>query len=387
MAGVVASVSSTSGFATTITDCHNTAEISSAGTATGGFLASTSGDYTIITDCYNTGNVTSQRTSSLTSTSGVGGFGGNLTAEVTHCWNSGNVTSNGFGISGFAGYGSGTLRECFNLGNVTSTYEGTPGANFSCASGFFTQGKNTVINCYNMGDITAPMRAAGLCGGMWAGALLQDSYNAGKVTVTGDDDDVDAISIYRNNSAGTASTTGCVYDADVNGHLEASAHGVGLSTMEMFCAEVGDGFITAPACYPRLEAFAEHHHANFMAAHIALDQEDSAASVQHDIVLADLPGVEWTASDHFVIDGATAIPVAMGEGTLTATTADGQHSKTFNLTVTGVVSGLDETTATVSHSIWYDLEGRIVTKPAHGIYVVKERMSDGTVRSRRVVVQ
>lgn len=387
--GVVQTASGANDYPILISNCYNTGNITSANTGTGGFAGSISGDTNaIVEDCYNTGNVTMAAAKEPTGTSGVAGFAGSLSAYVTHCYNTGDVTANAFGVGGFAGYGSAVITECFNLGNVTSTFSGTPGANFCMASGIIAQGKNNVIRCYNAGDITAPDRAAGLNGAMWAGAILEDSFNIGKVSVTNEDaSDVDAISIYRNNSAGTASSVGCFYDSNVNAHLPKSEHGEALSTTEMYDAEVAEGFITAPYSYPRLEAFADHSHANWVAASLGLGANDTHQNITQKIYLAQLPGVVWTSSEHFEIEDGVAESVKLGEGTITASTEDGKHVKNYNFIVTGY-SGIENVIdGEVVETTYYDLQGRQIANPTPGVYVMRQRMADGSKRSATVMVR
>ena len=158
----------------------------------------------------------------------------------------------------------------------------------------------------------------------------------------------------------------------------------------MFQADADGAFITAPASYPRIEAFADNARANFAAAQVALNGTDTPDNVTSAVTLAALPGVEWAASEHFELTEGTATPQKAGEATITATALDGQLSKTFLLTVTQITTGIDGINADseIVNRVYYTIDGVQVPEPtaADGrVYVVIATYADGTMRSFKVV--
>ena len=174
----------------TISDCSNSADISSSGYNAGGLVGNMGSD-TTITNCYNTGDVTIKSTS-YSYTGGLVGKTGSDTT-ITNCYNTGDVTdtSSTSSAGGLVGHAVGdvTITNNYNTGNVTST---STSSNSSHAGGLVGGVESfttiTIENNYNTGNVTSTTSslsyAGGLVGFAFRDTTITNSYNTGNVTGT-----------------------------------------------------------------------------------------------------------------------------------------------------------------------------------------------------------
>lgn len=107
--------------------------------------------------------------------------------------------------------------------------------------------------------------------------------------------------------------------------------------------------------------------------------------------VADLAG-EW----FFKGDGTATVKFTIKIGTLNETKTDAEGdvydvvegpSVTVNF-LKGASAGINSTVAaSAAKTVYYDLTGRKVASPDHGVYVQKQTLSDGTVKTNKVMVK
>lgn len=393
-----------------IQNCYNTGNITSTKANAGGIAASLGGatDYeTNLINCYNKGNVTCSSGNYVAGVVGtissganlencynlgtvsatgnfVGGFSGGCSSPANNCWNAGDVTSDGYGVGGFSGIGSGTVTNSFNVGNVTSN-GGSDGSRFPNVGGFWGYGNPELANCYNMGTLTAPDFVGGFIGvALLDGLKMTNCYNGGKIVTTATTKIGNIIMPY---SEGIVIESKNVYfDKSVNPVYPVDSIGTGLTTAEMTKAGMGDDYVYATATYPVLKNFTDNKIANFYAATVVFDGQDTFDNVTADFQIGTPSGITWTASEHFVIEGNDVIPVKVGKGTLTVTADD--LTKTYSVNVTKANS-IDETMGMkecISRT-YYTVSGMLISKPSKGIYIVKSLYDDGTEEISKVIIE
>lgn len=161
----------------TVTNCHNTVEISGSSSGDNGdsiFVGGVVGYNSsgTITNCSNTSTVSGD--GSKGDNIYVGGVVGyNSKGTVTNCSNTGTVSGNG-SVNGFYGdsisvggvvgenSGIGTVENCYNTGTVSSD---NSAATIGGVVGYFIYDNDskqgTVENCYNAGEVKGSARNAG----------------------------------------------------------------------------------------------------------------------------------------------------------------------------------------------------------------------------------
>ncbi len=107
--------------------------------------------------------------------------------------------------------------------------------------------------------------------------------------------------------------------------------------------------------------------------------------------LMDLAG-EWFYGG----DGTATVKFTIRVGTKNETKTDAEGdvydvvegpSVTVNF-LKGTAAGINSTVAaSAAKAVYYDLAGRKVASPAHGMYVQKQTLSDGTVKTSKVMVK
>ena len=137
-------------------------------------------------------------------------------ADIINCWNGADITCSGWsgGIVGTVrDGGESIIRGCYNIGNVTAR-DGAVGGivGHLAAGGHGTEVSVTVSDCYNLGNVTAKDNAAGIAGRIQDGNTVTRCYNAGAITVGGENilDGAGAI-VSLLTSGSTVSE--CYYDA------------------------------------------------------------------------------------------------------------------------------------------------------------------------------
>ena len=137
-------------------------------------------------------------------------------ADIINCWNGADITCSGWsgGIVGTVrDGGESIIRGCYNIGNVTAR-DGAVGGivGHLAAGGHGTDVSVTVSDCYNLGNVTAKDNAAGIAGRIQDGNTVVRCYNAGRISVNGENilDGAGAI-VSLLTSGSTVSE--CYYDA------------------------------------------------------------------------------------------------------------------------------------------------------------------------------
>ncbi len=111
-------------------------------------------------------------------------------ADIINCWNGADITCSGWsgGIVGTVrDGGESIIRGCYNIGNVTAR-DGAVGGivGHLAAGGHGTEVSVTVSDCYNLGNVTAKDNAAGIAGRIQDGNTVVRCYNAGRISVNGE---------------------------------------------------------------------------------------------------------------------------------------------------------------------------------------------------------
>ena len=137
-------------------------------------------------------------------------------ADIINCWNGADITCSGWsgGIVGTVrDGGESIIRGCYNIGSVTAR-DGAVGGivGHLAAGGHGTDVSVTVSDCYNLGTITAKDNAAGIAGRIQDGNTVTRCYNAGAITVGGENILDGAGAIVSLLTSGST-VTRCYYDA------------------------------------------------------------------------------------------------------------------------------------------------------------------------------
>jgi hypothetical protein len=424
---------------TTVEDCINYGDVTSTGSSYCGGIASyseTSDDTypTLIKGCTNYGNIKGY-------TSYVAGIMGYIASNVAveDCANFGNISlpegaSNMFGVGGVVGYcagsvkrsfnygdvssichgtggvvgntASGTIDQCFNAGNISSTlakYEGTTTTVNGAVGGIvaYSSTKAAITNCYNLGDLTSPKNVAGLIARATATTnsttnfvTLKNCYNAGKVNITGDDEDPISANLYVRTTGTTVEWENIYYDSDINtGTYGYDPKNRGRSTADLMDVELGDEYVHNRATLPILSIFADNQYACLPAIRVLFTKEGDSAKSVNDNFYVGMPcdDLVYTTSENLRMSTSNpglVYPLSIGEGWIKVATSDGKYSRQFDVIVnsTSAVSELDG--KAVVDTIYYDLQGSRVYNPAPGaICIVKTVYDDGTSYTNKQVVR
>ena len=364
---------------TTVTSSYNTGNVSSKKSSIGGFVGDMNETAAVFTDCYNTGDVN-------VTGNFVGGFAGEWSGTAYRCYNAGNVVADGYGIGGFSGIASGEIHECFNVGDVTST--GSSSSSLANAGGLWGYGYSRIYDSYNMGTVTAKALAGGINGRTYGGAVIDNTYNAGKVVVTDKTVVSNITDLYKDNME----LENCYYDSWVNPDVKSSTdeRATALSTRGLAMTSISDStFRVVAGMYPTLKCFANNELANWFAAIPVLAEGDTYNNVSKQFVVGTPEGTEWTSSDNITIKDGVVSSTALGEAWLTKKLGD--RTKTYNFTVTAV-SGIEDAhaSAQIIKSEYYSISGVALgsERPsAAGIYVVKSTYDNGTTVSKKIVIK
>lgn len=402
---------------TRILRCWNAGNVTSATAAsqsTSGFCKSIAAG-TVVEDCYNLGDVTvsGQPTSSIAICCATGFAGSISGGSISRCWNAGNI----YGLTpcnaGLAGYAAGTdvttISDCFNVGNVTGSSvlasgaagnaNGTAGGLF----GYISTGNPVIRNCYNAGDITGDKRVGGIAGGMFRpDAVVENCYSSGKINC----EDSWSGTIYTSKAEYSdgqsyfANSKNVYYDAEITtGEQSRDFPGSAKTTAEMTAIDLGDAFYNWNS-YPGLKSFAADdtaepalNAARVSTAMVAVAVGDSYDNINSPLTLISDDGVMWSTEGEgtLEISGDTAIPTKIGNVTITAANADGTVTRSFDVNIRSVWSGVNDIDAdgkTVVSTIYVDTAGRIIPAPSDNQpYIVKITYDDGTSVVRKIVAR
>lgn len=380
-AGVIAEFdagygSTATNFTTQADHLYNTGDISTTEDDCGGVFGEISGDEgkPYITDSYNLGTVVSTYASS--SVADVAGFAGSTDGTIERCWNAGDVSVEGFGAGGFASIGAPMVSDCFNVGNVEANGSEKTSETLGTAGGFWCYGRATIYNCYNMGNVTAPSVVGGIMASAFDDAAFVSTYNAGKITATGDDEStVSNISWAEDTELDSVAanyfdkTVNKVYGNDV--YLHAS----GLSTSDMYDAVgLGDHYAYNRAAYPVLKNIEEKAVMNFFAADTLFQAGDDANHVTRKFYVGNLEGVEWTSSPNIVItDGVANCMPGKGWVKKTVNFKGFTFEKRYEVNV-ATATGINDVEAADASQLdptkpMYNVAGQQVDRNYHGVVI------------------
>lgn len=384
--GICGLIKGDEGYESSALRCYNTGAINGAAGCTGGLFGSVYDEEITVEDCYNLGNITVE---SEKKALGAGGIAGDLSGTALRCWNVGNVNSVGYGVAGVAGYSSGTVDNCVNLGDVVAGGLGNEKGTYGNAGGIWGYGRSKIYNCYNMGSVTGPSNIAGINGSLFSDAIIENSYNAGKLVVTTEGEtSYGNIAPLSESLASKVTLTNNYFDSDVNASNESDAisGAKGLPTQQMFAAELGEAFANNRAAYPVLASLSDNAWLNFAAAYVEFAvATDNISNVTDHFYVGKLAGVEWTASDNIELtDEGEASTAEVGAAWVKASAdINGKVlEKTIELTIKQATGGVDDAFAGKEciARVYYDLSGVEVAKPVVGtLYIVKSIYGDGSI--------
>ena len=390
-----------------ITDCHNSADITSYYNTAGLMLYGTDLVVVNMENCYNSGTIMSTITNSSTETQSTAGLATTYFRGSTFkdCYNTGDIIgANTYCVGGLLGYQrttsvenlTTTITGCYNAGNITANEQYTGGIVAKAGDAQAT----VISECYNLGNITSTSSYVGGIAGLTQSSII-DTYNTG--TITGSDF-VGGIAGYTTDSISTVYSTGTITayndhygdivgstESDVTGAYCLSANSSGNSTLatSLTYAELGalelDGWINGDCyTYPRLD---DSDFAKAYAAAVIPADGDSYSSITQGFSVGTPDGVTWTAStDAISFDGNTATFTETVNGTVTLTATCGDASATTELTCNVEVDGISSITGNgleVVSEKFYNLAGAQVAEPmddTKAIYIVVKTYNDGTVK-------
>lgn len=206
-----------------IDNCYSTAPVSGDNHTIGGLFGSIP-EGVIVTNCYSTGDVD---TRNVVSSSGIGGFAGEIKGTVSNCYCTGNVTMvspNDSTNGGFTGRVSQTaiVFQCYCTGDVTG------GDNYT--GGFTGDNWGSIADSYARGSVAGVNRVGGFAArngrlaGPYTGIILT-CYSTGAVSGTNN-----FGGLIGENELGTI--TNCFWDTQTSGQA-ASDGGTGKTTSQM----------------------------------------------------------------------------------------------------------------------------------------------------------
>lgn len=295
----------------------NSGDVTSNGQYTAGVVGNIFGENwkPYITDSYNLGTVVS--TESKTSVSAVGGFAGSMDGTIERCWNAGDIQLEGTGAGGIGSIGEARIYDCFNVGNiVASATKLTEAGDYGVAGGIVGYGRSHIINAFNLGTITGPFSLGGIEGSVFTEATIVNTYAAGKISTTNNDDHTANISYFRSSDwNGRDSVANNYYDSRVNKHYDADevTGAVALPTTSLYDTNISDHFVINRAAYPTLKNIEEPEVQNFFAADTLFQGTDNAQNVTKEFYVGNLKGVTWTSSPNIIITDGVAVGTA-GKG-------------------------------------------------------------------------
>ncbi len=390
-AGIAAKIEGKVNTPTVVSHSINEGSITASGQYVGGVVGQIS-TYASLNHSYNIAPVVNRKGEAKVYL--TGGLVGICSGSIANSWNAGDVECDGYGTGGLVGYVSGgTVDRCYSLGNVKTRNLDTP-EGYGSAGGFvgYIGGSGTVSNSYCTGAVEAPDNLGGFAGTIFSGAKLTNVYTLSKVTATDAAPQlVSQVTSYANSNATDANTTLTnVYYLHGNNSVTSAPdkRAKALTRPEFFSAPLGTAFIYRRAAFPTLKEV-ESSYARIAAASYDFGREgDTEDNVTDALWIPELEDVVWTSSPQFEILGARAYTKSLGEGWIEAALPDGSLKRRFEFTVRNI-SGV--TTIASDKEIFsrtfYTPEGLTVQHPEAGkIYIERIEYTDGTVKSRRIVM-
>lgn len=173
----------------------------------------------MVVHCHTTGTVSGGGRSLS-----MGGLAGSVVdAVIDSCWSGNDVYggSESEGLGGLAGTNTGDIRRCYAAGRVSGEYS------TMFLGGLVGSNGRGITDCYATGDVGEydSICVGGLVGSNWGGAIVADSYSAGRIQGRYDD-----WGLVGDNYK--SSVLECFWDMDTSWR-NLSDGGTGLATEEM----------------------------------------------------------------------------------------------------------------------------------------------------------
>lgn len=372
-----------------IRNCHNTGAISTAYNQVAGIVGYIN-SYVTVDSCYNTGAITSD-------TYAAGGIAASYSSAtgtvVKNCWNTGVIKGQNRigGIVATNTSADGMITDCWNGGTIESTgtvaaASGNTGSH--SVGGICGQAASSVTRCFNVGTLKGLGRVGGIVGVPVAGKTkLKDCYNAGIIDCPADTcGHIVGVNI-SNTKIWNASNeiSGCVYVTDFGNKANLDNSGATpLSAGELCSLAPVDGSVSPGAyCLPVPASLAGDDATKLFASMVVPAKEDvSYSNITDNFFIGAPEGVSWTSSEP-VIDIADndCKFVQNYSGDIILTGTIGNFIKTFALKAVFVKSGITDIGAdpgTDGQQLYYDLQGRRLPQPGHGITII--RNASGTYK-------
>lgn len=288
---------------------------------------------------------------------------------ISNCINTGDVyfpvTNTWAEIAGICDVNMGVIQNCLNLGTLGGNDELPKTLESRYVAGICGDNRGTIVNCVNLGTILN-------------GTAVYNISNKG------------TSGCYWQNDDGT-------YGGDIIGDSLALSEICALNMnnpSDAMLAE-GDG---EPAwenydeySLPMPAGIADMDIVKVTAAEVILADGDAVDHVTRNFHVGQPDGVDWS-TDVPVLSFAGNDATISGsyDGVVLLTVTSGESSKTIELTLDAIVSGVEQLgvdTAVVTE-YWYGIDGRVVIKPTEGdgkIYIVVQRLNDGSLRTLKVI--
>lgn len=392
--GIATQLTANRSYPIMVRNCRNMGDVTGSGSCVGGIVGK-GYDNVTIDSCLNTGNVHNSNAAQYY----AGGIIGDQDKTViTNTINAGKVTSAGYCVGGIAGKtGGGTIDHCLNIGNVTAAKPSNNGS----AGGLtpYTTSNSTVTNSVNSGNVKAPHRVGGLIGACQYKSTVTNLLNTGWVeadSITEKHPSHHAFWCFNDNPDYAERVSNLYYDATAarfRGVPDSHEAVHGMTTADLSALDLADTFDNAADAYPILKSMANNGYAQLAASAVIPAKEDRLDDVNTALRLSQLPLVTWSWSDNLTVnDGNTVVADKPCQGWLKAEyNVDGNTlaSKTFDVSISKITTGCDDLRMDVKEvveTIYYDLNGFIITKPSKGETVIMRRTyTDGTSASFKVI--
>lgn len=381
------------------TDCRNEGDIIADGNQGGG-ITGYCNNFVTMTRCSNSGNIEATgMVGGLTS-----GFGGTK-PHIINCYNTGNVTSKTYRAGGLVAWdspsnNSGIIEGSWNAGDVSSQSETGDLKNTSgyAIGGIAGHSGAIIRDCANFGTITGAAHVGGIVGEPSRNSTkIYSSYNTGKIVAPADTcGNIIGIHLVDNGKNWSADNVleSCYYLAgnETTSGIDAGVDGAKLiSRAELAKLDLGEGFASHDDfTYPVAKGLSDHDLTLFHAADLILGEGDSESNVTKNFNVGGTPAVTWTTDcASLAFEGNKAVFKSDFNGAFTVRATAAGKSKTFSLIAVNAsgVNDLESVNDVVS-AIYYTTAGVEVAKPvvADGqVYIVVEKLLDGTTRVRKAV--
>lgn len=339
---------------------------------------------TTIADCINYADVTSAGQM-------AGGIGGDNSGLVRACVNLGDITGGEYavgGISGYAGSANQTI-SCLNYGNIEAN-KTTTSTKYGTAAGITGYGYGRVDACANFGALKGDKFVGGIAGTTFTGAdqmRISNCYNLGRITVP------EGVTTVGNIfGQPVVHGAGNYYQSDVNGELatDQTVGALGETKARMLEAPFyKDIFAIHAASYPTPAGLDSIPEARWITATYVLHDGDTENALKKDMRLAVAPGLSWE------VDKPAIAEVREGklhlfkahevDILLTARCGDLSKQYSFHITDSSGIAGADAD-ADVVDVEYFTLDGLRLSAPVPGQpCIVRLTRADGTVATRKVL--